>query len=64
MLGIMAINKCKCGKVASNLIVSRNIEVNFYLCGKHTLELEKKLGEVVEPITTKGNLINGLFLSL
>ena len=58
----MVIKKCGvCGKVASNLIIGKHVEV--ILCGNHLKALEVYLDKEIEPLTTERNLLSGLFLS-
>jgi len=42
---------CKCGKPANQLVIIKGAA--YYLCEKHLQELEKFLGEKLEPLTNK-----------
>jgi hypothetical protein len=45
----MPINYCKCGKLATQIVILKGY--SYYLCAKHMQELEQFLGEKLEPIT-------------
>ena len=42
---------CKCGKPANQLVIIKGYSIA--LCAKHVEQLEKLLGEKLEPLTTQ-----------
>ena len=49
----MTTNRCKCGQLATNLVIIKGDTIA--LCAKHVAQLEQFLGEKLEPLTNQSH---------